>query len=54
MTTTFNGPIQSLNGVVVPTYTSAQIAAITNPGVGLTVFNLDANALTTYNGLAWV
>lgn len=52
-TTTFSGPVQSLNGFTMPVLTSVEIGAITNPTTGLTVFNSDLQVLQAYNGSTW-
>lgn len=52
--TTFSGPVISQNGFQLPAFTTAQINAIANPATGLMVYNSTTNAVTYYNGSAWV
>ena len=52
--TTFSGPVVSQNGFILPALTTTQINAIQNPQLGLMVFNVTTNAITFYNGSAWV
>jgi hypothetical protein len=52
--TTFSGPVISQNGFQLPSFTSAEIAAIANPTTGLMVYNSTTSAVTYYNGTAWV
>jgi hypothetical protein len=52
--TTFSGPVVSQNGFILPVLTTTQVNAIVNPQTGLMVFNSTTNAVTYYDGLAWV
>jgi len=53
-TTTFSGPVRSLNGFQLPALTTAEINAIVNPATGLMVYDTTTSAITYYNGTAWV
>jgi hypothetical protein len=52
--TTFSGPVVSQNGFILPVLTTTQVNAIVNPQTGLMVFNSTTNAVTYYDGSAWV
>ena len=52
--TTFSGPVVSQNGFILPVLTTAEVNAIQNPATGLMVFNTTTNAITFFNGTAWV
>jgi hypothetical protein len=52
--TTFSGPVASQNGFILPALTTTEVNAIVNPATGLMVFNVTTNAVTYYNGSAWV
>lgn len=52
--TTFSGPVVSLNGFQLPTFTTTEINAIVDPQAGLMVYNITTGAVTYYNGSAWV
>lgn len=52
--TTFSGPVQSQNGFVLPSLTTAEINAIANPTAGLMVFNTTTGAVSYYDGSAWI
>lgn len=52
--TTFSGPVASQNGFILPALTTTEVNAIANPATGLMVFNVTTNAVTFYNGSAWV
>jgi hypothetical protein len=52
--TTFSGPVESDNGFILPSYTTAGLSTIQSPAAGTIVFNTTTGVVTTYNGTAWV
>lgn len=52
--TTFNGPVLSQNGFILPSFTNAEIIAIPSPTAGLMVFNSTAGTTAYYDGTEWV
>ena len=48
--TTFTGPVKSDNGFIENSFTTAQLAALPNPTIGLLVYNTTLNTYQVYNG----